>query len=341
MGLGSTVKAIWQLLQGTTNPDVVALYNNLYQRLEGARMGAHNGRGAIYFVNGGADGVTAGLDTNDGLTPANAFLTIAHALSLCTDDNDDFIYCFNVYQQDVFPIEVNRNSVHIIGIAGPDGQWPLMVPTGNTAIFNFAVGAGDNCEIAGFSLGAGAAHACIELQGDNSMVWIHNCSFGHLWASAGQDGIHYLNGATTHGGIVEDCWFYGDGVGAGKLTRCGILCENGWVTQGTWRNNYFFKLAGKDDGAGNIVGGAIHGAGWLDQVAVIHNKINVGDGETCHGNGIYFGANCNGCLVAQNEANDGLAVSTKNPYVDESGANDNAWISNEWGATIEYPQTTP
>ncbi|MBU1067812.1 hypothetical protein KKE60_08500, partial [Patescibacteria group bacterium] len=248
MGLGSVTKAIWTLLQGTTSPDVVSLYNNLYQKLEGAKMGAINGRGTIYFVNGGADGVTAGLDTNDGLTPANAFLTIAHALTLCVNDNDDFIYCFNVYQQDVFPIEVNVNSVHIIGVAGPDGQWPLMVPTGDTAIFNFALSAGQNSEIAGFSLGAGATSGCIELQGDNNMVWIHNCSFGHLWSAGGQDGVLYLNGGVTHGSIVEDCWFYGNGVGAGQLTRCGIVCENGWVTQGTFRNNYFFKLPGKNVG---------------------------------------------------------------------------------------------
>jgi len=331
MGMGNTIKAIWQLLQGTTSPDVVALYNNLYQKLEGAKMGAHNGRGSIFFVNGGADGVTTGSDANDGLTPANAFLTIAHALTLCTDDNDDFIYCFNVYQQDAFPIEVNQNSVHIIGIAGPDGAWPLMVPTGDTAIFNFAVSAGDNCEIAGFSLGAGANHACIELQGDNSMVWIHNCSFGHLWSVAGQDGVKYIAGATTHGGIVEDNWFYGSECGAGKLSRCGIICENGWVTEATFRNNYFIEMPGYD---ANGTGGGIYAAGWLDQCSIIHNIIGGGDGETATGWAIYLSANCIGCVVCRNEANNGVDAAGKNPFVD---AADNSWISNQFGNTYEYP----
>ena len=89
MGLGSTVKAIWQLLQGTTNPDVVALYNNLYQRLEGAKSGIGgiiSSCGNVFYVD-----PVNGLNTNNGRTPATAFQTTAYALTQCVADNSDVI----------------------------------------------------------------------------------------------------------------------------------------------------------------------------------------------------------------------------------------------------------
>jgi len=301
-----------------------------------AAMGlyAPMGMGEKFFVNG-----FYGDNDHDGKTFQTPFKTIAHALDQCVDERGDYIFCFNVYQQETFPIHVDVVSVHIIGIAGPDGQWPLMVPTANTAIFNFPVSQGWNAEIAGFSLGAGAAHGCIELQGDNSMVWIHNCSFGHLWAVAGQDGVRYINGATTHGGIVEDCWFYGNAESApGKLTRCGIICHHGWVTQATFRNNYFSKVPGMsaiESGEAGAVGGALY-LQWADQCAIIHNKIGIAD-DTASGNGIYLNAGCNACLVAENEANRGIATDAKIPFVDKAAGDHNDWMCNQVGKANQDP----
>lgn len=340
MGMGNVVKAIWMLLQGTTNPNVLALYNNLYQQLEGAKMGLGQGRkGNIFFVNGGADGVTAGLNTNDGLTPANAFLTIAYAMTLCTvNDNDDFIYCFNVYNQEAFPITITGDSIHIIGLAGPDGSWPALdaTSTGDVSVFDFAVGV-ENCEIAQFNLAAGATAPCIEVASGTNMLWIHNCYFGHDWFAGGQDGIDFLNlGGSLRNVIVEDNWFWGDTGGCGTLTRFGIVQSGGSMMACTIRRNYFGGLA---NGAINI-GVNASGAGPCHDNIVCDNYI--GCASDTAGIAIYLGEDAYGCIVAHNEAQHGrdAASMVQNPYLDQAAlATDNHWMSNQVGNEMEYPAT--
>ena len=211
MGMGNVVKAIYALLNGTTNPDVVALYNNLYLQLEGVKMGssskqfARNNKGTVYFVNGGWDGLTTGDNANSGRTPALAFLTMEYAIAQCTPENDDYIYCFNVHNQETaWPIVVNVARVHIIGVAGPDGHVNELQPPGATACFNIPlVGGGLNdIEIAGFNIGAGAAHGCIEVDGAAQGLWIHNCCFGHAWNCGGQDGIWFIANSLCQNVIV-------------------------------------------------------------------------------------------------------------------------------------------
>jgi len=288
-------------------------------------MGAFNGKGSIFFVNGGADGVTAGLDTNDGLTPANAFLTIAHALTLVTNDNDDFVYCFNVYNQDVFPIVLDNtmDSVHIIGLAGPTGAWPTLDGwTGNTAVFTVG---NENCEIAGFMLGGGAAHAAIEVGSGANGLWVHNCTFGHFWCGAGQDGIRATaGGGSVFGGLIEDCWFYGSDGPNGTLTRYGITnLAHGW---GEWtiRNNFFDGLPTQaiDLGAG----------GAANEFVIEHNIIGCADTDNI---AIQLGASAHYCIVSDNKAGHGKVVMTQNPYGD--AAADNHWMCNQVGIVLKFP----
>lgn len=340
MGMGNTIKAIWTLLQGTTNPDVVALYNNLYQKLEGAKVGsssrhfARNQVGNVYFVNGGADGVTTGSNANDGLTPANAFLTITYALTQCVAGRNDYIYCFNVYQQEpAYPIVVNVSHVHIIGVSNPDGHQALMVPTGNTAMLNIPLVAGGitGIEIAGFNLGAGAAHGCIEVDGAAYGLWIHNCNFGHVYAGGGQDGIWFIAMSCCQSNIIEDCWFWGNAKGQGLLTQFGISAPaaTAHIRQCTIRNNYFSKLASC----------AISLLGDCDDNVIENNLIGLG--ADVQGDGITLGAFAVGNLVARNEAARGsncAATSTANPFLDSAPADaDNDWISNQWCVTITEP----
>jgi len=291
--------------------------------------------GTVYFVNGGSvAGFGAGVDVaGRGTTPERLFLSIEYALSQVVSGRGDFIYCWNVYNQDDFPVEVNKDNVHIIGIAAPNGQPALLAGQADDApCFSFPLDEGENSEIAGFSMGAGAARACIELLGNNANVWIHNCEFGHLWCGGGQDGIGLLNGGVTHGVIIEDNWFYGSEDGAGVLTRCGVICT-GWLTQGTIRNNYFLEMPGV---GANGTGGAIYvtTGSPFDQCAIVHNKIGGGDGETATGWAIYLGNDSVGCLICQNEANDGRPACGKNPYVDLAANN---WISNQWGDAMTAP----
>lgn len=340
MGLGSTVKAIWTLLQGTTNPDVVALYNNLYLQLEGAKMGssskqfARNNKGTVYFVNGGWDGVTTGNDVvNNGRTPLTAFLTITHALTQCVAGNDDYIYCFNVHNQEpAFPVVVNVDNVHIIGIADPDGHLNELQPPGNTACFEIPLVAGgiSGIEIAGFNLGAGAAHGCIEVDGAAYGLWIHNCCFGHTWNCGGQDGIWYIAMSCCQSNIIEDCWFWGNCDGQGTLTQFGISAPaaTAHLRQCTIRNNYFSKLPS----------GAISLLGDVDNCVIEHNLI--GCGTDAVGNGINIGAFATGNLIAHNSAMRGRAAAqmASNPFQDlGAGAEDNDWMCNQKNITMVEP----
>lgn len=291
--------------------------------------------GTVYFVDG-----FNGNDARDGFTPANAFQSIRQALDQCVSGNDDYIFCWNLWRQDTFPIEVDRDAVHIIGIAGPQGYAGMSVPT-DTATFNFAANQGDSSEIAGFAFGGtgAATHACIELQGDNNNVWIHDCTFGHLWcgepAVAIQDGIRILGPDVIHGGIIENCWFHGSTVGCGRIARCGIYAH--WWTLGTIRNNYFLKCPGITIVA-NEVGGAIYLLDG-DQVSIIHNKIGISD-DAVNGNGIYLAVGCNGCLVAENEANRGVVTDTSNPFVDIHAGDFNDWMCNQVGKANQDPETS-
>jgi len=333
MGLGSTVKAIWQLLQGTTNPDVVALYNYLYLKLEGAKMGAQQAMGSVFYVNGGTDGVTAGLDTDDGLTPATAFLTILHALGECTNGANDYIFCWNVYNQDAFPIAITggntMDSVHIIGISEPNSLNLMDASVGDTAVF--IVGA-ENVEIAGFSLAGGATHGAIELLSGANMPWIHHCTFGHYWAGVGQDGISNSLGGAVWNLVVENCWFYGSSGPCGKLSRYGI--SNGVQSWGgfTIRNNYFLGIPTCAIILGNP--GAAH-EGVID-----HNCI--GCGADALGNAIILEAQSNGCLVQGNEAAHGsAALMTAAPYSDTQAGDENHWVSNQAQDQMVLPNEVP
>jgi len=340
MGLGSTVKAIWQLLQGTTNPDVVALYNYLYQKLEGAKLFAPQGMGNVYFVNGGADGVTVGSNANNGKTPATAFLTIAYAISQCVNNNNDYIFCFNVYAQEVFPITLNLDCLHIIGLDAPDGNYYTLDAANSLggavddAVFTFAGGLAQNCEIAGFMLEGGATHAAIELVSGANQTWIHNCTFGHYWCVAGQDGISNTPGVggSVWNLVVENCWFYGSSGPCGKLSRYGIF--NGAQSWGgfTIRNNYFLGVP-----TGAIILG---GTGAAHEGVIDHNCI--GCGADALGNAITLDAQSNGCLVQSNEAAHGsAALMTAAPYSDVLAADENHWASNQAQDQMVLPNEVP
>lgn len=75
MGLNNVTKAIWQLLQGTTNPNVTSIWTllqNMSVNVNGIAPG-----GVAYYVEG-----VNGLDTNDGLSWAKAVKTIQKAIDL-------------------------------------------------------------------------------------------------------------------------------------------------------------------------------------------------------------------------------------------------------------------
>jgi len=292
--------------------------------------------GDIFYVNGGADGVTAGVDTNPG-TKDLPFLTIEHALSQCTNDHDDYIICWNTYNQDTFPITMTLDSVHVIGVAGPDGSWPALegADVGDVPAFDFGVGV-ENCEIAGFNISGGATSPCIDIPSGANMTWIHHCTFGHDWFGGAQDGIVLCAlGGSLRNVIIEDNWFLGDTFACGKITAYGIVQTGGGIQGLTIRRNYFFGLA-----SGAIkLGDPGVGAGGSDMHVIVENYFGCAVDQD--GIAIFLGSQSYGCLVGANEAQMGRDVMAIGvPYEDQGAtANDNHWMSNQQGDTMVYPHS--
>lgn len=294
--------------------------------------------GNVWYVNGGADGITAGVNALGRGGKDRPFLTIEYAIAQCINDNDDYIICWNTYNQDTFPITMTRDSVHVIGVAGPDGSWPVLDASsqgidGGPAAFDFGVGI-ENCEIAGFSLSGGGTGPCIDIPSGANMTWIHHCTFGHDWFGGARDGIRFLElGGSIRNVIIEDCWFLGDTFGSGTLTSHGIIQTGGAMVGCTIRRNYFIGLV---DGAIRL-GINADGAGASQGHVICDNY--TGCGQDLVGNAIYLGENSFGCLVAHNEANQGRDKMVANSYEDiaAGGANDNHWMSNQHGLVMVYP----
>jgi len=275
--------------------------------------------GNVFFVH-----AFSGDDNNPGYTPKMPLLKIATALGKCVNDNDDYIFVIDCYQQDTFPIAVNKTRVHIIGIANAYPSYPVMLPTGDTAIFTIGA-TGIYSEIAKFNLSGGTNHGCIELTGAVG-VWLHHLMLGG--ANAGgtpQDGILFIADSTTSEALVEDNFILGSGGNCpGKITRDGIRATGtNPMTHTIIRRN---TLQGCPGIAIDLNGNA-QGAHVLD------NRIACD--EDAEGVGITLGAGNDGCWVDGNHANYGDTAMAANPYKDNAAAGQNHWgLNYKAGASI-------
>ena len=273
------------------------------------RIGKNQTIGNIYYVHG-----FNGNNTNDGLSPSSPLLTIVAALAKCVDDRDDYIIVMDCWQQDTFPINVNKSRVHILGAGHWGGMYPRMTPTGDTAIFTISTKG--YIEIAYFSLGAGATHASIEFISASSegRCWIHDVWLGH--SETGQDGIKSTTGESPEH-LIENCVF-------GKLlTRDGIRLE-AVSTRTIIRNNLFRRVPGVGI---NVV--AIN----TDLGAILDNKFSIAAAAAA-GAAITIAAGAVGCMVNGNVAMEVGGLTTNNPYVD-NGACD--WGVNWRGNVVTFP----
>ena len=277
--------------------------------------------GNVYWVDG-----VGGDDSQDGLTPSKPLQKIDTALGLCSNDNNDYIFVLDCYQQDTYPIVVDVTKVHIIGVVNKSNRYAVMLPSGDTAIFTIS-STGNDCEIAGFDLSAGAAHGSIELNNPIG-IHIHDCLFGCNQAGGTpQDGIIAETGQRNpiHG-LIENCTFYGTGNSAnGTLTRDGIRGTGGgsanWKNM-TIRNNIFLGISG--------IGIDLDRA----QGAMIMDNRFALDADTA-GAAITLAAATAGCFIDGNHANFGKAVTVNNPYVDGSAVN--TWGLNYRDKTATLP----
>ena len=305
-------------------PEVLAL-------LDSMGLQAPMGMGEKFFVNGGADGVTTGVNAVGRGSKDRPFLSIAYALPHCVRGRNDYIFCTNTNHQDeAASIEIPSllDNVHIIGLAMP-GCSPLELNvTGDYPAFmlnpGVLLGPVRCLEIAGFTISGGPTHGGIEVDGACDMIWIHHCSFGHNWGAGSQDGIRFNGISVTMSPLIEDNWFYGTSGPRGRLTQFGITGL--MMAQGAIRRNHFVRVP---TGAISLLGG------FVEENAIEDNII--GCGADALGNAITLGAPSRANVVAHNEAQFGQAVMTNNPYNDLAGATDNDWISNQLGIAIHWP----
>jgi len=286
-------------------------------------MGIPNPFATVFYVD-----LDSGRDSYNGRSPRRPFQTIQAAIDAALSGRGDYIFVLNAYQADTYPIVVNKARLHIIGVSNPNGQAPYLIPIVDTAAISLEV-AGAGSEIAGFTLGGGAAHGCIEMNGTGGF-WIHHNLFGG--ANAGgtpQDGIRSKQGVVNAECLIEDNIFHGNLAQVpGKLTQYGFVGQGtNLLRHSIIRNNLFLGLAG-----GIFLGNAA-GLSLLDNKFVCPDAA---DGEA-----ITLNAGARGCMVDGNVGmNGGDAAMTKNPFCDLSGAGNNHWGVNWKSNTALLPQTS-
>jgi hypothetical protein len=240
--------------------------------------------GNVFYVNGGSDGLTD--NSGDGTTPATAKQTITAALALCTSSKHDHIivlnYGSNGRAAETWPIAVNKDQVHIIGVGTPNGKWPMVSPSGDTAAFSIQA---DRVEIANLELGAGATSGCIEFGTSGKWdCWIHHCHFAYTTATA-LYGVFIESGYAAPYISIGPGNIFGDGI-----TSHGIY-NNHNATNGIVFGNFFQEVGGN---------GIEADASW-SKGRIIDNDFQILTDDAI-GTGIRLGTSVTGVYVAGNRA---------------------------------------
>lgn len=261
-----------------------------------ARLGLNRIMGNIFYVQG-----FAGSDAYSGLSPDDPFQTITYALAQCVNDHDDYIIVMDCWQQDTYPIDVNKSRVHILGVDNWNGYLPRMAPPGDTAIFNINQA---YIEIGCLCLSGGVGHGAIEIINSLSRSRIHDCQFGI--PAAGQDGIVGDAAADATECMIDHNTFYGPGV-----VRDAIRLEAA-ATRTSIRNNIIRQVAG--------IGVNVLLEAHLNDI--LENKFSLA--TDVEGKAISFiNAASADCMVQGNHAFYGKTLMAQNPYFDDGG--------NDWG----------
>jgi len=275
------------------------------------RLGAN--RGNVIYLDG-----QAGDDANDGRTIAQPVATFLHAISHCTDWLDDYIIVLDYWQTatEEWPIVVDKNMCHIIGLSGQGCVKVQVNPPGETAAFQITA---ESVEIANLSCNAGTTSAGVEW--DGAAQWggeVHHCWFGEMGTA--QDGIRPA-------GPYAKIWACRFGEG---LTRHGVHMPNnstrGMIGVPGLEPNWF-------RGVGGI---AINIANQFAQGGIFNNRIAM-HADTA-GGAITLAGTCVGVHVDGNSACWGeTAVAHNNPYLDGAAVNVNLWGYNTWNEIVTVP----
>ena len=291
--------------------------------------------GEIFHVNT-ASATFPGDDGNSGLDFEHPLLTITAALAKCVANRHDYILIWDYWQAsgETWPISVDKNAVHILGVTVPGLPFPAIHPPSDTGAFQLT-SSGQYGEIAYLTIGGGSSHGGIKM-GNSGQVDgfnIHHNVFGHEFFGTPLNGIEQPVGSSRGGyGVkINDNIFLGDlaNVG-GKITGNAIDLLK--ITTEPWRNiqiehNQFLGCAvGINMTLG--LGGQI-----LNNKFVIADS---GDGEA-----IALLAGTLGMMVDGNVAmNGGDAAIGQQPYVDVAATNKNHWGVNWTTNAVDLPKQT-
>lgn len=288
--------------------------------------------GNVFYVDG-RDGY--GNDEKSGKNPEEPMLTLTAALARCTNDNNDFIFVKDYWQPtgETWPISINKNRVHIIGLANPGPlPYPAIHPTGDTAAFQLT-SSGQYCEIAQLTVGGGNSHGGVDAgnEGQVDGMWIHDILFGHSWFGTPLCGIYFPTGGSRggYGNRIERCRFLGDlNVGGGAITGDGIYDENAAQT--------LYDLDILDcTFLGTTIGINLAKASGGQ---IMNNVFTISDGAD--GEAITLQAGCaGGMIVTDNRAGNLATDPTNNPFRDLGGTKSH-WGLNYKGVTATLPATT-
>jgi len=286
--------------------------------------------GKVFFVNGyGA----LGSDANNGNDPDLPLKTLTAAIGKCVANRGDVIIVLNYWQPtgETWPITINKNQVHIVGMAQPGLPFPVIHPPADTAAFQLA-SSGQYGSISFLTIGGGVSHGGIEWgnAGQVDGYYLHDLLLGHAWFGTPLHGI-YQPAASTRGGYgnrVERCKFLGD-----QANCAGAITGNG---------NELAEAAQKFDGL-EVIDCIFQGlaiginAAFLQDAVITGCKFVIPD--LADGEAITLQAACLGCLVDGCVAmNGGDAVVTQQPYRDVAAGASNHWGVNWATNAVDLPK---
>jgi len=174
------------------------------------------GIGTVYYLD-----PTNGADTNDGLSPSQAFATLAVAYAALTTLKNDALVI--LYHGDAVALTAAftwaKSSCHLIGVGGPQGGITKGVPitmTSATATGLFVVSGDNNTfhNIHWSHLGTAAALISVGITGDGNSF--HDCQFNNMNNAASADE------ATMKGVTLDGCnntSFFRCTIGGTETTR--------------------------------------------------------------------------------------------------------------------------
>ena len=269
--------------------------------------------GKVLFVNGvsWANGFTAGNDANSGESLDDPLYTIAKAISLCTNEGNDYIYILDYWQNDTtWPISVNVDGLSIIGVNWrPMRPWPVLSSSGNYACFDIVA---STIYIEGLALYPTAGYAGMTFDDGVKNVWINKCAF-----QQGSYGIQLSAGDMSTGLAITNCHFMA------TLSSGGIYINDDPAFC-TIDGNMFDQLTGDSIA---IVQGGGH---------VITNNMFAMKAATS-GLSITLSTAVSRAFVNGNHSAYGANNSSISPYDDEGTVTTNNWGTNFYGSAVADP----